>query len=391
MNDNVSSAARMEVTVGMVIRRWSLALVGILGLVGCDSVPEISTFEPITDPAKLFMSVTLEHRAINLSTAAPYDTFRLKAVPRNGLGEPISNLPAPTYTSKDTTRVWVSPDGLLQARGPATDVMVIAELVTDENIRHADTAYVNVTNAPNPPQLAELYIDTAPSDKLVLPMMSEAGVFAAYLLAWLYGVNLELLAQLDLPSKVRAVDSAGNPIPDLAIEYESLNPQIADVDRWSGTASPWREGSTRIVVRTVAYGVVKADTAEVVVTLPNINGVIFHQDEAGNVFPTVNEVIVKTNGMVFWTNMANTRTEIVFDDPENVIAMSEYCSALGGEHCIDGNIPTFGHEGEGEPDIFTDLPHLVRGRRFPVPGVYTYRATATGHTGRVVVKDSEVH
>src|SRR5690606_7757607 len=103
-------------TAGRIVRWLAVAL----ALLGCEDVPKVATFEPITDPRELFASVTFEHRAINLSTAAPYDTFRLTVMPRNALGEPMSGLPAPTFESSDTTRVQVTPEGLLRARR-ATD------------------------------------------------------------------------------------------------------------------------------------------------------------------------------------------------------------------------------------------------------------------------------
>lgn len=377
---------RTEVTVPMVMKRWAVVVFGGLILAGCDSVPTVGTFEPITDPAKLFMAVTLDHRAINLSTVAPYDTFRLTAVPRNGLGEPILGLPAPSYTSKDTTRVWVSPDGLIQARGPATGVMVIAEVVTEDNIRHADTAYVNVTNVANPPKLDRLYVDTGSGDKLVWPMIGN-GAAGLYLLAALHQIRFDFMTRGDLSSLVRAEDTDGNPVYGLALEYRSSDPRILEISPLYGSVSLWRPGSARATVRTVAYGVERADTVEIVVTPPDVNGFMYDQDGAGKLVPTVNEVVIQTNGVVAWTNTTRNMVEIVFDEPQNVVAVGELCAVLGGEHCTDGNIGLFGHEGEDEPNIFLDLPKYVRARRFPVPGVYPFRITTTGHTGRVVVVD----
>ena len=54
-----------------------------------------------SDPAKIFWSVTLDQRAITLSTVPPYDTLRITATPRNALGAPIAGAPAVVYTSTD--------------------------------------------------------------------------------------------------------------------------------------------------------------------------------------------------------------------------------------------------------------------------------------------------
>src|SRR5690625_4358130 len=66
-----------------------LTAVGMGMLAACADITAPEIFEPETDAAKLYGSLTLDNRAINLSTAAPYDTIRITATPRNMLGEAL--------------------------------------------------------------------------------------------------------------------------------------------------------------------------------------------------------------------------------------------------------------------------------------------------------------
>src|SRR6188472_1020921 len=139
-----------------------------LALAGCSGLEPVPTYEPVTDPAQLYMRLVLSHRAINLSTVAPANTLQLTATPLDASGQPMAGLPVPSFRSSDTTSVWVTPEGLLQARGPATGVTVIADLVAPGNIRHADTAMVNVNATTDPPPvLASLVLDPVQGDSAV--------------------------------------------------------------------------------------------------------------------------------------------------------------------------------------------------------------------------------
>lgn len=364
-----TAAARMA-------RKAALRLIGILALVGCDSLPAVPAFEPITDPAELFMALTLDHRAINLSTAAPYDTFRLTATPRNGLGDVIRDLPPPEFRSEDTTAVWVSRDGLLQARRAAAGVRVIAELTAEGNVRHADTAYVNVTANPNPPIPATLSITPQTPEEATWPMLSQKAVVGQLFLEQIAGIPVWPVLPL------RAFDESGNPITGLAIEYRSLDPRIAEVDPVTGmvtqTLAP---GEVGIVARTVAYGVVKTDTAFFTVTLPLVHVVLINDWSAGVPVMDPSEVTIRPGGYVFWVSALSSPVDITFDDPTNIEELTEVCAILGGDFCGGGDIaPIDGSSG--------DVMDAARGRRFPVPGSYAFRSTLTGLSGRVIVADS---
>jgi len=367
-----TSALRVGGMLGVIC-----AMITALLAIACDSVPSVATFEPTTDPARLFMSLELNHRAVNLSTASPYDTLRLVATPLDGNGQPMNGLPAASFRSADTTRVVVTEDGLLQARAATNGVAIIAEVLTADNIRHADTAYVKVTTLADPPQLDrfEIMPQTPYPDTAVWTMVPDLGMTGAVLLQ-IAGTTLLPTLRLD------ALTASGATIAGLEVEYRSLDPRVAIIDNRTGAVTPIAPGKVRIVASTSVYGVTAADTAEFEVILPLVSGVIALPEPLppGGWPANPSEVTILQSGYVFWWNTNQTiPTEIVFEDPANVEALpAMICMIMGESNCSGGDIAPFG----GMEPMF---PLFMRGRRFPVPGVYEYTITATGETGRVIV------
>lgn len=372
----------------MTMRRSVIAL---FVLAACGGVEPLAPRKPINDPELLYMSLTLNHGAINMSTAAPYNAFQLIATPRNALGAPMSGLPAPTFRSSDTTRVQVSREGMLQARRLGTGIRIIAEILADGNVRHADTARVNVTTNPTPPVLTTFSI-TPPPDSAVWSMLPINSFLGHFLFLMEVGINF-------LPSlTLRALDANNAPIPGLAVEYESLNPAIVQFSNpiTGLLRDPFGPGKVGIVVRTVAYGIPRADTAVFTVTYPAVHGVIDNLSNVGTppnvgtgLGPRFGEapiawipssITIRPNGFVFWTNRSKEPMNVTFDDPTNVAEITALCASFGGAMCGAGNIPAFA---DPEGTIVT----AMRGRQFPVPGVYRYRNSLTGGRGEVIVTD----
>ena len=355
-------------------------LLAVAVLAGCSGLEPISSYSPTTDPALLFMSLTLDHGAVNLAMAEPYDELQLTVTPRNALGSPMDGLSAPTFRSSDTTRVWVTPKGLLQARKPGNGVRVIAELVADGNIRHADTAIVNVTTLATPPRLDVLSIQPATPESAVWAMFPREGFWgAAVLFRYAPGIALDLLPRLSL----RALDANGNPISGLAIEYESLDPDIVAVDPTRGQISlPAQPGEARIVARTMAYGISKADTARFTVTLPRLHGVVI-QPGRNNGPPIValKMVMIRPGGYVVWSNLTTDSVSVTFDEPAGATAIAQLCAALA-VLCKGGDIPRF------MGATSNDYTNHSRLRQFVEPGSYTFHIEPLGVTGRVVVADA---
>ena len=357
------------------LARWILTTAV---LAGCGGLEPVAPYSPITDPAKLFMSLSIDHGAVNLSTAAPYDQLQLTATPRASGGVPMTGLAAPTFRSSDTTKVWVSPDGLLQARDAATDIQVIAELTADGNIRHADTALVNVTADPAPQMLDVFSLEPGNAEGAVWPMISLQSIFGQILFTMATGQSFQ-------PAySVRALDASGNAIPDLRIEYESLDPDTALVHPVFGHITLSQPGTARIVARTTAYGVSRADTTVFTVTLPVINGVLIQPGRRGApATAQPSTLTVRPGGYVTWPNLTQDSVSITFDDPTGATAIEEYCTAFGGEHCEGGDISNY-----MSVSPFALVDRSTRGRQFLEPGTFTWRIEPLGITGRVIVTET---
>lgn len=351
---------------------------------GCGDLKPVTPFEPIRDGSELFGALTLNHRAVTLSMTSPYDTIRLVATPRNLRDEPLEGLPEATFRSVDTMYVQVSPDGLVQARMPTSGVPVIAELVTGDNIRHVDTAIVRVNAAVVPGSVASLKIESATPELSQLPMTTNADVIIELLYA-------SFLGRPGLMSRtIRAIarDSAGNVVPDLEIEYVSLDPDNVKVDRRTGAVSRVNgpPGRVSIVVRTNAYGSILADTASFVVTGPMTNGFGIVYDEHGTPRIQYDEIIIRPGGYVLWTHTApdSDPISVTFNDYDNdIVAVEELCSALGAfmEHfCESGNIAPYAATTD-------NLLQAIRIRQFPNAGTYSFTIPELTVHGRVRVVD----
>jgi len=360
---------------------FGLLTLGVLALGACGDLEPVTPFEPITDGSKLYGSLALNHRAINLTLTAPYDTIRLTATPRNLLGEPMEGLPAPTFRSLDTVSVKVTADGLVQARRVTAGVQVIAEIVTGDNIRHADTAIVKVVDTPAPPQLGSLEIVFSDPEQAKWPMTTgEMGILAD---AYFSFGGLPSPGARTVTVDVR--DVANAPIPGLEIDYVSLNPDKVQVNRRTGAVEkvlgPPGEQAT-IVARTTAYGVTKADTAMITVQGPMSHAFLI-AEAAGNRMWSHHEVIVRPGAVVSWYYVANPAANpynVIFSDPTGAEEVTELCTALGlfmPYMCTTGNIAFSGTT-------------QASFRRFNQPGVYDFTVPEHGVTGRVrVIADDD--
>jgi hypothetical protein len=184
---------------------------------------------------------------------------------------------------------------------------------------------------------------------------------------------------------VNAFDPNGDPITGLAIEYESLDPDIAYVNPVSGRVGLIQPGEARVIARTTAYGITKADTTLFTVTLPMINGVLISRGKDGGP-PTVSTrtLVVRPGGFVFWTTQTSDSVRVIFDDPASATRIDELCTAVGDmypAHCESGDISPFSGEN-------SSIYHNTRGRRFAEPGSYAYRIEPLGITGQVVVTET---
>lgn len=390
----------------MIERRMASLRIGAwmgLGLAGslaaCNSIePVAPATGPITEPTQLYMALTLDHRAITLSTdasQAEYHTLQLTATPRDALGDAMPNLPAPVFTSSDTGVVTVSADGLVTALAATQGVKVIATLQAGP-VTHVDTAVINVTTLAPPPPLASVSIHPVAPDSAIWALIPQGR-----------GVNLVVVLFPSFVSPITtihgnlvplAVDATGAAVSGLPFEYESLDPAVATIDQRNGLVALIRPGQVRMVVRTTAYGVTKADTVTFTVTLPllagfdialNLNGV------PGFVAP---EVRILPSGIVKWESKVRDEVDVVFDDPTHVVmAPTDGCNLVPlvissgywapGSSCGTGNMVIT--PAAPPPTGTINTVPSVQIRQFPLPGVYpfhgTFHSTGLSASGRVIV------
>ena len=173
---------------------------------GCGT--DYVTTPPPTGSGDLFASLVLDHHAIALSTTAPNNTIQLTANAINAQGQPLPGAGQATFSLSDTGSVSITSDGMLTAKSPATGVLVVATL-SNRNLTHKDTAYVNVNDVATPPILANFSIQpsqgdsakTAALDQFGLPVVIKADGLAAG-----KGVTVAMTRA----EAEAAIDSAGN-------------------------------------------------------------------------------------------------------------------------------------------------------------------------------------
>jgi hypothetical protein len=330
-----------------------------LGIAGCGGDPAV-TPPPQQDPTTLFWQLTLNVRAATMSTVAPYDTLRIAATPRTISGSPITDLPAPTYQSLDLDRALVDSTGLVHVTGAGDQILVVASLEVD-NILHADTLILNVTDEGSPPTLTTFTIHPGADDS-AKTAVSSGGLLIA-----------------------RAYDAGGDTIPEVAVYFTSSDPTTASVDRTSGMVNGQHPGSVTFYATTVTYGVTKTDTLPFVIgypvflqmlVVPQVNS----ENQAIGAY-NPNRVTVGAGALIFFQNAGAPATDITFDDPTNVAEDTRDCPSFV-ELCGFGNIEPFALE----PGDDTGLS-AVRARAFPVPGTYNFHSTLFGTTGTIIVAD----
>jgi hypothetical protein len=340
----------------------SLAVLLTIMSSGCASDAAVAP-PPLIDDPQMYWALTLDHRAVTLSTAAPYDTIRLTATPRTADGTPLMGVPAPTFKSLDLDRVVVSADGLVRAIKSGTKVPVLATLTVGD-ISHVDTAYLNITTIAAPPVLATLSIHPAPGDSAKIAM-NRNKFFAA-----------------------KAMTADSTLIFGLAIDYRSLDQTVATIDRSFGLMRTVRPGHVTLIASATAYGVTRADTVLFTVGYP-VSLFVSVEQRTTTDGRTVNVFVpdrleIGPGGSIVFANATGVATDITFDDPTNVMQADEYCgpfyAATAPWLCASGNIESFTSDPSGGLEAW-------RARSFPVPGTFNFRSTIFGTTGTVVVVD----
>jgi plastocyanin len=326
---------------------------------GCSGDPAI-TPPPDSDPTTLYWQLTLNVHAVTLSTVSPYDTVRILATPRTISGSPIADLPAPTYTSLDLDRAQVDSSGLVHVIGSGDQVQVVASLEVN-NILHADTLVLNVTNEAAPPPIASLTIHPNAGDSAKVAVRSTVTL------------------------RPRAADASGTPIPDVAVYFTTSDPTVATIDRSNGFLVPVRSGQVTVYVTTTTYGVTKSDTLPYTIGHPILMQIeiVPQQLASGQIVSAFSPAYVELGpgARVLFLNTGAPATDVTFDDPTNVAQDDLYCSLIP-IFCGAGNIAPWDPDPNAAKGVW-----VPRVRLFPVPGTYAFHSTIFGTSGTIVVVD----
>ena len=339
--------------------RLGCALLLALAAAGCSGDPPV-TPPPAQDPTTLYWQLTLNEHAVMMSTVAPLDTLRIVATPRTISGAPILDLGKPTYTSLDLDRAFVDSAGLVHAVGVGDQVQIVASL-EENNILHADTLVLNITEEAAPPALATFTIHPDVGDSAKVAAASSVTIIP------------------------RTAAADGTPISDVPVYFTSSDPEVATIDRTTGFLAPNRPGQVTVYATTNVYGVTKSDTVPYTIGHPitialEIVSQVNASGETVNVF-SPNTVELGPGAIVLFGNVTTLPTDVTFDDPTNVAEDQRDCPFLE-TLCGTGNIDAWVKDPSDESGI-TGL----RARSFPVPGTYTFHSTIFGSTGTIVIAD----
>ena len=322
---------------------------------GCGT--DYVTTPPPTGTGDLFASLVLDHHAIALSTTAPNNTIQLTANAINAQGQPLPGAGQATFSLSDTGSVTITADGLLTAKSPATGVLVVATL-SNRNLTHKDTAYVNVNDVATAPVLASFSIQPVLGDSAKTAALDQFGLFG--------------LKQI-LPQEN---DAGGTPIDGIPVFFSTADPTVARVEPTTGVVTGLRPGTVKIRANTTAYGVTMSDSVVFTITPPLIGAVVaLPFTPAGATSPSLRwepgTIEVSAGASVLFILLTPHKDiDVVFDDPTDV---GESPLAPSG----GGDIPPF--NAPDENGIFI-------ARSFPVPGSYNYHSTTFDTHGTIIVR-----
>lgn len=313
-----------------------------------------------------YTTLALNHHAITLGDAAPYNTIQLIATPLTADGTPLTDTAAlPTYTVNDPA-LTVSATGVLTATAPVFGAVVTVALKIG-HLTLRDTAVVNANplNAP-PPVLTVFSLQPLPGDS----------------------IKTDLLNPVQLHLTI--TDAHGDSIPSAVVLFRSADTLAATVDQL-GVVQGLQPGKVMLYAEATVYGVKKKDSLLFTVTQPSIATVqVLGRLSGGHTvsYFSPETLSVVRNGIVLWYNSSGQTTDVTFDTPSAVAVPDDKAEILNIVFAIpfdalqhDGNITTLipqdttrGNDGIG-----------AAGRMFPSLGLHPYHSTRYGTVGFIKV------
>lgn len=316
-------------------RLWGPALMTFVAACASDVAPT-----PTVVPAdQLYWRLSINHKAANIATAAPFNTVQLVATPLSPDGAPLSDASGATFHSPDPS-VSVTPDGLVTgiAQQAGTNGAIVVASLTYGGVTHVDTARVVVTALSGaPPQLAAFHIAQAPGDSTILPI------------GWAFDAPFTTIL-------VDATDENAQQIDRLKVYFETSDSIRASLvtghfDAPTTVIAGSQTGPVTVRAFAMAYGVAMSDSLKITVTNPT-SGLIMCSKTA--VSPDT--LFIGIGGNAVWQvgSIYPDSADIKFDVPTEV-SESPFAPSGGGD------IPA--------------VPQIFVVRMFPHAGTYHYHST----------------
>jgi plastocyanin len=169
------------------------------------------------------------------------------------------------------------------------------------------------------------------------------------------------------------------------VRYASSDPVLAPIHSFSGAITSKRLGRATYTAEATIYGTKWRDSVEFEFDWPAVGWAVAQNQAAPDEAPRVTfdpaVVRIGAGGTVLFSNFTTVALEVVFDDPTHVEERTTFGCPYFPDQGGGGNIASFGG---GVPNPWLNC----RSRRFPVPGVYTYRITPDGPTRTIIVEES---
>ncbi len=309
--------------------RGVLAVVAVSVMVGCSA-------ESATQPTlRSFQGLSLTPRVANVAIG---ETLQLVANPLDANGAPLTNLPAATFTSSDSTVATVGADGVVTGAG--VGLAEITAKVADDNLAYTAVSPVSVNTAP-----ITLGTFVVTPDTLTVA----TGSFVSF--------------------SGSATDTSGAPVAICDQAARLTQNCVAAAFRSTDLTKAGQQfknsflaispGTTQIIAEVASGGVTVVDTAMMAVTYPTAVEMDASFDSNFGFFFFPGSVVLAAGGTVTFCNftLPPKAFDITFADPSAV---------------PDGNVPAF------DTGCFD--------RTFPTSGTYPFTSTTNGVTGTVVVK-----
>jgi hypothetical protein len=355
------------IPIRSVLRVIVGTIVGVT-IVACSS--EKADFTPSLDAHHFYERLVFEDHAINIATAAPYDTVQLHVHADMQDGTPV---PGTIFYSTTDTAIEISATGLLTAKHPVTGAVVRASL-TYNGFTRTDSALVNVLDGSPSSKLKTLTLAPFPGDSAKVTSQTSS------------------LSQGTKQLVLTLQDSTDNDMSGLSVALRSSDTLTATIEQ-SGSdivVTTHRPGRVMLYASTYAYGMAKTDSLQFIVGWP-LGALlsVYPRTLTGtksailDFFPGT--ITLGVGACAVWANLDTANAvDITFDNPSAVGEPTGICALLSSAHMGSGNIPAF-HGGDPN-NPFAGFA----GRSFPQAGEYPYQSTINGTHGTVIVCD-ELH